>query len=409
MPSTGWRPSTRPERSSLAAAELDASEGEFLNRIVRRAFLLRAVVALILHFTGYSAILAGDEGTFEIGGNQIRLWWEGETLLPPERVARGAPALGYYYLNAAFFYVFGEYVLPLKLLNGLLGAICCRYLYRLSRAIFDRATAERATTFYAYFPSLILWSSVNIRDVWVVFFLIYISWAGLQVVRGYSGLGLLKLVIALYALSWFRDYTFFAAGLPPIIAFLIGGRGNLGRNFVLTLIAAVAVLFLYQQGVVGHRTRTSLSLEGLADLRQQMATGGSAYYENVDISTPAAALAFLPVALAYFFFSPFPWQITSFLKVLALPEMVLIYRYTPALVRGLTFAVREKFRDTLQILLMAALVTVSHALTEGNVGTLYRHRAQVVPLYLMFAAAGLRRGAERREPALGASMVGSTP
>jgi hypothetical protein len=129
-----------------------------------------------------------------------------------------------------------------------------------------------------------------------------------------------------------------------------------------------------------------------------MATGGSAFQDNVDISTPGRALAFLPVGIAYFLFSPFPWQMTSTLKLFSLPEMLLIYALTPAMLSGIRHALRTRFREALQILLLTALLTVSYALGEGNVGTLYRHRAQAILFYLTFGAAGLELRRQRAEP-----------
>ena len=132
-----------------------------------------------------------------------------------------------------------------------------------------------------------------------------------------------------------------------------------------------------------------MSFEALSRARQDLATGGSTLGENVDISTPGRALAYLPTGLAYFLFSPFPWQITSTLKLFALPEMLLIYGLTPAILRGIRYTVRTRFREALQILLVTSLLTLSYALGEGNVGTLYRHRAQVISFFLIFAAVGL--------------------
>jgi hypothetical protein len=199
----------------------------------------------------------------------------------------------------------------------------------------------------------------------------------------------------MYALTFLRDYLFFVVALPPLVAFLIGGRGNLGRNFLIALLGGFGVVLLFQQGAVSERAVSHLSLEAMSKVRQDMATGGSAFLDNVDISTPGRALLFLPVGIAYFLFSPFPWQITSTLKLFSLPEMLVIYALAPAMWRGLRHTVRTRFREALQVLLLTALLTVSYALGEGNVGTLYRHRAQAILFYLMFAGVGLelRRGA----------------
>jgi hypothetical protein len=265
----------------------------------------------------------------------------------------------------------------------------------MARELFGKATGRRAATLFAFFPSLVLWSALNIRDVWVILLILLISWKSLQVVRGYSASAIVTLLLSIAALTTLRDYLFFVVALPPVVALVIGRRGNVVRNFVVASIAALGVLLLIQQGTAAGRAESHMSLETMSRVRQGMASGGSAFGENVDISTPAKALAFLPLGVAYFLFSPFPWQITSFLKAFSIPEMLLTYYLTPSLVRGIRYAVTQRFRECLQILLLTALLTVSYALGEGNVGTLYRHRAQAIGFYLMFAAVGLEL---RRRP-----------
>ena len=199
----------------------------------------------------------------------------------------------------------------------------------------------------------------------------------------------MQLLLAVYALTFFRDYLFFVVSLPPVAALIIGRSRNFGRNFMLAVLIGLGLVMLLQYGAVSEKAVSRMSLESMSEARRDMATGGSAFHGTVDISTPGKALAFLPIGIAYFLFSPFPWEITSVLKLFSLPEMILIYGLTPAIFRGIRFAIRERFRDSFQILLLTAFLTVSYSLGEGNVGTLYRHRAQVISMYLMFAAVGL--------------------
>jgi len=51
------------------------------------------------------------------------------------------------------------------------------------------------------------------------------------------------------------------------------------------------------------------------------------------------------------------------------------------------------------VLLLTGLLTVSYSLGEGNVGTLYRHRAQVLGFFLVFAAVGKELRARPRPAA----------
>lgn len=377
-----------PEALPLPEEGLDLRERQLLLRLLFYGLLVRVVVALVLEFTGFSVRLAPDEQTYGAAGWRTALYWMDEVSLPDWRMSTRQP-LGYFYLNAAFYYVFGHTDIPLKLVNALLGALTGRYIYLIARTLFGAEVARRSATLAAFFPSLVLWSSVNIRDVWVIFLILFVSWHSLRIVKGRSVVALASVALGVYAITFFRDYLFFVVALPPVVAFLIGTRGNLGRNFVFAMLAAVGVLYMVERGA-GAEAVPHMSLESLSQARQDMAQGaGSAYQQDVDISTPGRALLFLPVGIAYFLFSPFPWQMTSLLKLFSLPEMLLMYYLTPAIVRGIVHTVRHRFREGLQTLLLTALLTISYALGEGNVGTLYRHRAQAILFYLMFAAVGL--------------------
>jgi hypothetical protein len=365
----------------------------FLTRLVWYGFLLRAAVALTLEWTGYSGRFAPDESTYASAGSAMALYWTGEVLIRPFRFTTEQP-LGYFYLNALSFFVFGS-AIPLKLVNALIGSMSTRYVYRLAESYFGSGAARRAAVLYCFFPSLVLWSALNIRDVWVIFLILFLSWKSHQIVTGYSHIALVSVLAAIVLLMQFRDYLFYVVAIPPIVAMLIGSRGHVVRNFIVALIGATAVVLLVQQGAAGSAER-HMSLETMSRVRQDMAIGaGSAFHEDVDISTPGKALAFLPIGVAYFLFSPFPWQITTFLKVFSLPEMCLIYALVPAMARGVRYAVSQRFRACLQPLLLTGLLTVSYSLGEGNVGTLYRHRAQVIAFYLMFAGVGLEMGTLR--------------
>jgi 4-amino-4-deoxy-L-arabinose transferase-like glycosyltransferase len=370
------------------------------------AFLVRAVVLLVLDYTGYGIRLAPDEGTFDDLGWYLSLYWSGVVFAPPAKMLTGGISAAYLNINAFFFFIFGHTGIPVKLTNAFLGVFAGRYVYLLARALLGKVAALRATTLFIFFPSLVLWSSLNIRDAWVIFLILFISWKAWLLLDTYTLGRLLQLVTGLFLLTQFRDHLFYAVAAPPVIALLIGRRGSLARNLLLAFVVSVGVLMLLQHGVIEDRTQSRMSLEAINQMRHQ-ASGASAFAQEADISTPVGAVTFLPLGLAYFFFSPFPWQITSFLKLISVPEMLLVYYLVMPTVRGLRYIIRNRLREALQILMVTGLLTLTYALGEGNVGTLYRHRAQAMPFYLIFASAGLemaeeakKRRAEARAPYL---------
>jgi hypothetical protein len=107
------------------------------------------------------------------------------------------------------------------------------------------------------------------------------------------------------------------------------------------------------------------------------------------------------VGLAYLLFAPFPWAVHNIRQALTVPETLVWYALMPALLRGLLFTIRTRFRPALPILVFAASLTCAYAVFQGNVGTAYRQRTQVTMFYFILMAAGLvekRRAHEKAHP-----------
>ena len=59
------------------------------------------------------------------------------------------------------------------------------------------------------------------------------------------------------------------------------------------------------------------------------------------------------------------------------------------MIRGIRGLLRDHLRTSLSAVLITAGLTLGYALGEGNAGTAYRHRAQLLTFFLIFAASGL--------------------
>ena len=72
-----------------------------------------------------------------------------------------------------------------------------------------------------------------------------------------------------------------------------------------------------------------------------------------------------------------------------MPETLLWYPLFLCALLGLRISVKN--RATLAFVPVSVLLVVvsSYALVEGNFGTAYRHRAQIMPLFFVFSGVGL--------------------
>ncbi len=123
-------------------------------------------------------------------------------------------------------------------------------------------------------------------------------------------------------------------------------------------------------------------------------------------------VAYVPKGLLYVLLSPFPWAATTTLDRVAIPETL---AWWAVLCAGAWTLVRRRERWPLALPLAAfAIVTIAlFVLTEGNVGTLIRHRTMnLAPVVIVFSAPAfvrvwdaLRRGRLARGQDGGASST----
>ena len=378
----------------MSAADLAAA------RLARSAFLVRAVVAIVIHLFVTPGLFAPDESTYDFRGELLAKYWRGEIPVDPTNDFLGE-GKGYYYIVAALYFPFGQLPLLPKLLNAWIGSLAVLELFRLTRLIGGNETAAlRAAKFMAFFPSIILWSSVMVRDVWVQWLLMRLA----REMAELKGRLLLSRVVSaglmIWALTLFRSYLLYAVVGPFVLSFFVGRSKDAMRNLFLGSALAIGLAYFGALGGTGAGKGQTLDLVELQQLRSwssKVGVADSAFGSDADISTVGGALSFLPTGLAYFFFAPFPWQVGSIRQSLAIPETLFFYTLVPGIVSGFLFLFRKRLIESLAVLLVTMTVTFGYAIGQGNVGTLYRHKAQVIGFYYAFAAIGqeLRRGRKR--------------
>ncbi len=100
-------------------------------------------------------------------------------------------------------------------------------------------------------------------------------------------------------------------------------------------------------------------------------------------------ITYLPIGLASALFAPFPWSVQRAADLAVLPEMLVWYVVLAAVIGVLRE--RPRWSHLAPVVLFALGGFAILALAEGNVGTLYRHRAMFIPWIFVLAAPALAR------------------
>src|SRR5262249_21934993 len=84
----------------------------------------------------------------------------------------------------------------------------------------------------------------------------------------------------------------------------------------------------------------------------------------------------------------FPWMMGNLRQLITLPEMLAWWLLLPIMLRGYWFAIRHRLRASFPITVFSIGLTLAYALYQSNVGTAYRHRAQLFVFFFIFISIG---------------------
>ncbi|HEY8148115.1 MAG TPA: glycosyltransferase family 39 protein [Vicinamibacteria bacterium] len=390
---------------------LPADEGAALARIYVWTLVLRVALACFLNAyagqTTFAVMFWGDSATYDDGGWLMSLQWDGQGLLNPYYSGK-VSGWGFFYLISSIYYVFGHNQLLAQFVNATIGAVTVLVIYAIAKDLFDVDVAQWAGRFMAFFPQMIFWSGAIYKDPAIMLCIALCMYAVLKLNHEFTVRYVVLFVGASLALMTLRFYVFYFVAFATMGTFVLSQRrgvaGSIGSYLVLIAVFIGAFSFAARQETV-EQQRSYFTLERLQITRSDQAMWGqSAYAPKADVSTTQGVISVLPVGLAYLLFAPFPWAVHNLRQALTIPETLVWYALMPALIRGLFFTIRTRFRPALPILVFAASLTCAYAVFQGNVGTAYRQRTQVTMFYFILMAAGVverRRARQGAQPSLG--------
>jgi hypothetical protein len=380
------------------------SQAGFLLQVFAAALLVRMAVGVLIYYFNLQDFFGGDAFTYDYQGTLYLAAWRGtEWREAQEFGASYYRNWGMGYVVAAIYGVLGRNMLAVQFFNAVVGAATAPVIFMCSRHIFQNMrVAKIATLSVAFFPSLVLWSSQGLKDGPIVFLLAVVMLATLRLGERLSAKYVTVMMLALYGLFCFRFYIFYMTAAAVCGAFVIGMRPqttrNLLRQVVIVLAVGVGLTYLGVLRTADAQFEVYGDLEAVQRSRSDLVrSANSGFGADVDVSTASGAIGAIPLGMAYLLFAPFPWQLASLRQSITLPEMLAWWAAFPLLVMGIWFTVKYRLRQALPILLFTTMLTLAYSIFQGNVGTAYRQRSQILVFYFIFAAVGAVLVLERRE------------
>lgn len=381
----------------------------FLLQLFVGGVLVRVAIGTIIFVAQLQDFFGGDAITYDGFGYALLRLWQGEIQFKPEidRFSAGG-GWGMLYLVAAVYAIIGRNPLAIQFINAVIGSATAAVIYLCAYHIFRNIRVARLAAFaVAFFPSIILWSSQGLKDAPVVLSLALAMLATLKLGERWSVKYLIVLIVALFSVFSLRFYIFYMLVAAIAGSFIVGMREldgkSIVRQFAVIVCIGLAMTYLGVLRQASQQVETFGSLEAVQRSREDLARSArSGFAADVDVSTTSGAISVIPIGLVYLLFAPFPWQVGGPRQIITLPEMVVWWLAFPLVLLGGWFTIRYRLRQTLPILIFTTMLTLAYSVFQGNVGTAYRQRAQLLVFYFIFAAVGfifLKEKAEERDRA----------
>jgi hypothetical protein len=380
-------------------------ERSFLLQLFAWALLLRIVVATGIFIYNMQEFFGGDALTYDFFGFVQMKAWQGDTYYKAiiDNFMQGqASAWGMVNMIAAVYSVIGRNTLAIQFINSIIGAATAILVYTCAQSVYKNVRVGKiAAVFVAFFPSLVLWSAQGLKDAPIVFFLVLAILASLRLSEKLSVKYAAILIVALFSILSLRFYVFYMIAAAIGGGFVIGLQKITPTNFLRQFIViAVVGMSLTYLGVTRYATQQFGrfgTLEAVQRSRADLARAGSGFGQDVDVSTTEGAISTIPIGLIYLLFAPFPWQLASLRQSITLPEMIVWWLSFPLLVLGIWYSIRYRLRQISPILIFTSMLSVAYSVFQGNVGTAYRQRAQLLVFYFIFVAVGFVLLKEKKE------------
>lgn len=320
---------------------------------------------------------------------------------------------GFRQLAGVLFFVTGvESRLPLAAMNCFFGALTVVLVYRAAITLFSRWTAVRAGWIACFFPSLIIWSAQTLKEPVVIFLEALALYACMNLkLSGFSLKYVLLCATAIVLLPPFRFYAAYLAAAVALMALAlpqIGARIGKSKSSFKPALSAAAVAALVAPLALssGYMARNEVYIErfrqnnGIEGFKRNVSIGyGSGVENKFDLNSPTGLAMAIGVGGAHLLLAPFPWQLggASLRMLLTTPELVIWWWLVfIGLIPGLWHVCKTRLADVQPMLFFIFGLGLLYSMMFGNIGLIFRQRAQLLPWLLIIAVAGLEQRAIRK-------------
>ena len=269
-----------------------------------------------------------------------------------------------------------------------------------AKKLWNDRTAYKVAWMIALFPSLVLYSLLVMREVYMGFFLLLAIYGAVTWAKTESFKSIFLAMIGFFGGAFFHGAMLIGAitfigivGISSFIRFyklLINNRINLKVLSFIVLFLISSGFYLSNGFEVSYLGdfKTSANIENLMYLTELNTRGTASWPNWLIISDPYEMFYKIPLRAIYFVFGPFPWDVSKTKHLILLFDAILYIYLACLILLNRKVIWRDPALRLILIILISYILVFS--IGVGNFGTGLRHRSKFVVMFILLAAPYLK-------------------
>jgi 4-amino-4-deoxy-L-arabinose transferase-like glycosyltransferase len=362
------------------------------SKIIYIALIVRVIVLLIGHY-----IVPLPDSTADAESFEGDAWDLGQ--------------LGFFNLSSSFkgpdpyfiswfiaipYSLFGRSILMAQSISLIFGIGSIILSYFLAKKLWNNRIAYKVAWTVALFPSLILYSVLVMREVFIVFFLLLALYGIVNWVKTDKSKWILIAILGFIGATFFHGamlvglivfmIIFGIKSLNRFLKLLLKFRINFRYVIFILLFLSISGLYISNKIHVPYlgTFESGTNLQYLSQ-KTEIATAGDASWPKWTIAkSPIELLYKGPIRAIYIVFSPFPWDVKKTTHLIGLFDAFLYFYLSILILLNIKVIWKDPCLKIILILLLSYIFVFG--IGVGNFGTGIRHRSKFVVMFILLAA-----------------------
>lgn len=242
---------------------------------------------------GHADWVLGDDGSYFNAAWTFARYVRGE--VQPGVVVGLVDLQGsYVYLATALYYLLGPDTLLMPTINAALSSALVVIVYDFVRRIFQQRAALTASVLVAFYPSLVLWSALNLKETVAFTLTALVLWLALLFQLRPRWWVLALLSFALVPLETVRRFLFVGLALLAVMAVSVTPGLAWASRVRWTSVAAVGAALLLALDVVGQGKSFLPTLTSLEGRRFSTTAGARTSFLDTVVCRPGQTFVVAP-------------------------------------------------------------------------------------------------------------------